>query len=71
MAHNELGELFVFSTDISDSGVFVELTADEKPEVGDIVTLQIQGLPIEAPVLSARVVRITKKGMGLEFVEHQ
>lgn len=69
LGHNELGELMVYSGNISDGGVYVELTAAERPEVGDIVTIQIQGLPIEAPVVSARVVRIEEGGLGLEFVE--
>ncbi|WP_144392135.1 PilZ domain-containing protein [Pleionea sediminis] len=69
MAHNELGELVVYSGDISDSGVFVELVSQEKPAVDDIVSLQIVDLPVEAPIIKARVVRITKHGLGLEFVD--
>ncbi len=69
LGHNELGELMVFSGNISDGGVYVELTASEKPQVGDVVSIQIQGLPIEAPVVPARVVRIEESGLGLEFLE--
>ena len=69
MAHNEFGELVVFSGNISDGGVFIELVATEKPEAGDIVSVQIQDLPIEAPVIKARVARVTDYGIGLEFID--
>lgn len=69
MKHNELGELVVFTGNLSDSGVFVNLIANDKPVVGDIVSIQLQDLPVEAPVIPARVVRLDSEGFGLEFVE--
>ncbi|MDR9425765.1 MAG: PilZ domain-containing protein [Marinobacter sp.] len=66
--HESLGE-FVFSTsDISDGGLFIAMEDDAfKPELGDRVTVQVQGLPVPAPVLEMRVVRRTEDGLGLEF----
>ncbi|MGO1463208.1 MAG: PilZ domain-containing protein [Marinobacter sp.] len=68
--HEQLGE-FVFSTrDISDGGVFV-VVDDEPftPGMGDKVKVQVQGLPLPAPVLDMAVVRITNDGYGLQFEE--
>ncbi|MGM0952474.1 MAG: PilZ domain-containing protein [Pseudomonadota bacterium] len=66
--HETLGE-FVFSTsDISDGGLFIAMEDDAfKPELGDRVTVQVQGLPVPAPVLDMRVVRRTEDGLGLQF----
>lgn len=68
--HEQLGE-FVFSTrDISDGGVFI-VVDDEPfaPEMGDKIKVQVQGLPVQAPVLNMVVVRITNDGYGLQFDE--
>lgn len=68
VTHPQLGE-FVFSTrDISDGGVFIDVEEQEfAPEVGDRVAVQVQGLPIPAPVLDMVVVRKTPEGYGLQF----
>ncbi|MBW7469574.1 PilZ domain-containing protein [Marinobacter sp. M216] len=70
--HPELGE-FVFSTrDISDGGVFIVVDATPfEPELGDTVTVQVQGLPVPAPVLDMIVVRRTRDGFGLQFEHNQ
>lgn len=66
--HHEQGE-FVFSTrDISDGGVFVVVDAEPfSPRIGDRVSVQVQGLPVPAPVLQMVVVRSTNDGFGLQF----
>ena len=71
VVHGELGE-FVFSTrDISDGGVFVVVDAEPfAPEIGDRVTVQVQGLPVPAPILQMVVVRKTNDGYGLQFDEN-
>ncbi len=68
VTHPKLGE-FVFSTrDISDGGIFIDLEGqDFEPEAGDRVAVQVQGLPIPAPVLEMVVVRKTPEGYGLQF----
>ncbi|WP_372964122.1 PilZ domain-containing protein [Marinobacter sp.] len=68
VVHEHWGE-FIFSTrDISDGGIFISLEdAVFEPNLGDRVVVQVQGLPIPAPVLDMRVVRRTVDGFGLQF----
>lgn len=70
VTHDELGE-FVFSTrDISDGGVFVVVDTEPfVPSIGDKVQVQVQGLPVPAPVLDMVVVRKTIDGFGLQFAD--
>lgn len=70
LVHSQLGE-FVFSTrDISDGGVFIVLGEQYfEPSIGDCVTVQVQGLPVPAPVLNMVVVRRTADGFGLQFAD--
>lgn len=70
VTHEELGE-FVFSTrDISDGGVFIVVDAEPfEPSIGDSVQVQVQGLPVPAPVLDMVVVRKTNDGFGLQFAD--
>lgn len=70
VVHPDLGE-FVFSTrDISDGGVFLVVDTEPfAPQMGDKVQVQVQGLPVPAPVLDMVVVRKTNDGFGLQF-EH-
>lgn len=66
--HETLGD-YIFSTrDISDGGVFIVLDAEIfEPSIGDLVQVQVQGLPMPAPVLEMVVIRKTIDGYGLEF----
>ena len=68
VVHEELVE-FIFSTrDISDGGVFIVVDTEPfAPNLGDTVTVQVQGLPVPAPVLEMVVVRKTNDGYGLQF----
>ena len=68
VVHEELGE-FIFSTrDISDGGVFIVVDTEPfAPNLGDTVTVQVQGLPVTAPILEMVVVRKTNDGYGLQF----
>ncbi|MCL7944893.1 PilZ domain-containing protein [Marinobacter sp. ATCH36] len=70
VTHEELGE-FVFSTrDISDGGVFLVVDTEPfAPSIGDKVQVQVQGLPVPAPVLDMVVVRKTNDGFGLQFAD--
>jgi len=71
VVHERFGE-WVFSTrDISDGGVFIVLSDEPfRPDIGDRVTVQVQGLPVPAPVLDMIVVRRTNDGYGLQFEEN-
>ncbi len=68
--HATLGE-FLFSTrDISDGGIFIVVESDPfEPALGDRVQVQVQGLPVPAPVLEMVVVRKTNDGFGLQFAD--
>lgn len=60
----------LFSTrDISDGGIFIVVEDDFSPAVGDRVQVQVQGLPVPAPVLEMVIVRKTVDGFGLQFEE--
>ena len=59
---------FFNTSDISDGGLFIVMEDDTfRPELGDRVTVQVQGLPVPAPVLEMCVVRRTNDGLGLQF----
>ncbi len=67
--HPDIGSR-VFSThDISDGGIFIVVEDDFSPQLGDRVQVQVQGLPIPAPVLEMMVVRKTVDGFGLQFAD--
>ncbi len=67
--HEEIGEKVFNMRDLSDGGIYVVVDNDPFPEVGSCVEVQVQGLPIPAPVRVMRVVREGEDGYGLEFVE--
>jgi len=66
--HPLIGAVEVDLRDISNGGVFL-FTGDQFGlPVGEVVRLQAQDLE-DAPVLSARIVRIEEKGIALMFDE--
>ncbi|QSP94122.1 PilZ domain-containing protein [Marinobacter salinisoli] len=68
VVHPELGEYLFATRDISDGGVFIVVEEQAfEAAIGDHVTVQVQGLPIPAPVLSMEIVRRTADGYGLQF----
>ncbi|MBK1874895.1 MULTISPECIES: PilZ domain-containing protein [Marinobacter] len=70
VTHERLGEFLFCTRDISDGGVFIVVENEPfVPEMGDRVSVQVQGLPIPAPVLDMVVVRKTIDGYGLQFDE--
>lgn len=64
----ELGEATVTTRDISDGGVFLILDASILLPVGTRVQGQVQGLMMDAPVVSMEVVRMEPTGVGLRFL---
>lgn len=68
--HGVFGE-FLFSTrDISDGGIFIVVDGEFfDPDIGDKVEVQVQGLPVPAPVLEMEVVRKSNDGFGLQFAD--
>ena len=68
LLHESVGEISVHTDNMSDSGIFI-IQADgmELPGIGEMVTIQVQDMPVEAPQIEAEVVRVTKDGIGLRF----
>lgn len=68
--HATLGSFTFGTRDISDGGVFIGVENDAfAPQIGDQVTVQVQGLPVPAPVLHMVVRRKTPDGYGLQFAD--
>jgi hypothetical protein len=63
------GELMVTTRDVSEGGVFVLIDQTQgELHIGEQVQGQVQGLPIEAPVLTMEVIRVEPMGVGLRFL---
>lgn len=68
VVHEKLGEFLFPTRDISDGGVYIVVESESfVPEIGDRVSVQVQGLPVPAPVLTMVVVRRGADGYGLQF----
>jgi len=66
--HPVHGRMLVTTRDISESGVFVVIDdAQRLLQIGEVVSGQVQGLPIPAPVVQMQVVRFEPSGVGLIF----
>lgn len=64
------GEVYAMTRDISESGVFVIIDRDSMPQVGEIVNVQVQGLPgADAPWVEMEVVRAENDGIGLMIAD--
>lgn len=66
-----IGKVVVFTQDVSDSGAFVVLPRDRCPPVGSSLNIRLYRKTGsgEAAMYSARVVRVTESGMGLQFFD--
>lgn len=72
VSHPDVGEVEVHTQDISDSGAFILSEGNPMPGVGEVVSVQIQGIGDgEAPVVKMRITRCDKNGIGLEFVDEE
>ena len=69
LTHPEQEDSIWSTGDISDGGVYLLAEGKTLPNLGDVVKIQVQNLPVEAPVVEARVVRVDSEGIGLEFVD--
>ncbi len=65
--HPKFGEAMMKVRDFSDSGVYLLGKLDAQPELEDLVEIQIQGLPVTAPKVPAKIVRIEKVGIAFRF----
>tara|TARA_R110001599_G_scaffold124312_4_gene296910 strand:- start:446 stop:697 length:252 start_codon:yes stop_codon:yes gene_type:complete len=70
ISHPDIGDLYGFTRDLSDGGVFVENSDLVVLPAGTEVQGQVQDMPIEAPVLAMVVQRaIEGEGIGLAFLD--
>ena len=70
LKHSATEDHDLHTGDISDSGAYIVSGGKSLPHIGEIVSVQVQGLEGgDAPILKMRIVRTDKKGIGLEFVK--
>ena len=70
LRHAGLGEMLLYTRDISDSGAYLMAEGQSLPGLGERVEVQVQGLPGEpAPVVPMRVARVDYNGIGLVFID--
>jgi len=67
--HDSFGDMDVITRDVSDTGVFLLIQDNEQLPIGAIVKGQIQGMPMEAPILDMEVMRLAPEGMGLRYCD--
>ncbi len=68
--HPVAGEQLAHTRDISEGGAYVLNEGLTLPALGEIIEVQVQGLPGEAaPVVRMKVVRVDREGIGLEFLD--
>ena len=69
VTHPQTGDLRLHTGDISDGGAYILTEGQELPALNEVVDVQVQGMGGgEAPILKMRIVRLDKKGIGLEFL---
>lgn len=66
---SEQGEIQLTMEDMSNGGIFLLTEGVEPPPLGSMVKVQVQGMMADAPMLDAKVVRVTSEGIGLQFIE--
>ncbi len=66
-----LGKVALVTRNLSTHGAFILLDKDKCPPVGRIVSLRVPGhlWGEKLSTVSARVVRVTEEGMGLQFLD--
>jgi len=67
--HDSFGDMDVITRDVSDTGVFLLIQDNDQLPIGAIVKGQIQGMPMEAPILDMEVMRLAPEGMGLRYCD--
>lgn len=69
ITHPDFDDIYAITEDLSDTGVFIRHPELVKLAIGDTVLGQVQDMPIEAPVLLMKVMRLTSEGAGFAFVQ--
>ncbi|MCL6417863.1 PilZ domain-containing protein [Aestuariirhabdus sp. Z084] len=62
-------ETILHTRDLSDGGLFLLVEEGDSPPIGATVNVQVQGLPVEAPVKQMQVVRVEPSGVGLMHID--
>lgn len=67
----QLGKVQLRTRDLSKKGAFLLVKKDQCLPVGRVVSLRMPGIlwGEETSTISARVVRVTEEGMGLQFLD--
>lgn len=66
------GVLEGVTRDISDTGLFVELKDADKTFIeGELLSVQVSGLPAEATVVSGVAVRVSSNGLGVRLLSDE
>jgi PilZ domain len=68
ITHPVHGEEIVRTGDVSDGGIYVR-AGNIPMALGEIVTVQIQDVPGDAPIIRMRVMRCDSRGYGLRFAD--
>lgn len=73
LKHPDGDALQLHTGDISDGGAYVLAEGHQLPAIGEVVSVQLQGLggDEQAPVVKMRVVRSDPDGIGLVFVDQE
>lgn len=70
LSHPAVGDVDLHTGDISDSGAYILAEGHPMPDIGECVSVQVQGMGAgDAPLVKMRIVRIDNKGIGLEFID--
>ena len=69
IAHGDMEPHTVGVRDISDGGIFIVVDGGIDLFIGLVLNVQMQGMPVEAPIREMQVVRLEHSGAGLKFVE--
>lgn len=71
LSHSTFGEIRSYTRDISDNGVFVELTDKLRLPVGAHVKMQMLDSALPEIVFNMKVERTTGEGIGFSFVDYE
>jgi hypothetical protein len=67
----EVGRVSVYTNDLSEGGAFIIVPRHQRPPVGASVKIRLPSTPWHEGevILTARVVRVTDEGIGLQFYD--
>ncbi|MEL0035770.1 MAG: PilZ domain-containing protein [Gammaproteobacteria bacterium] len=72
LVHDKIGQHYLVTKDISETGVFIKIPPEQQPDVGTFAKVKLKDNFAdgeEPQTLKMRVVRHSQDGIGLEFVD--